>query len=348
MDLPTPFKSPMRSLSWLSKLFPGAAPALGARATPTADLYFLHGVGDLVGEDEAHPIRRLGNNLFAAGDAYVLLRYASEAELTRLQGAQRGRFFYVVDDDFGALAGDESLPTGYRSRIAAFTADVLPRILALEPEIVAPNRRLFAALGRSQGHIVEPAHGVINDDLDHFDRLEPLRLIFAGTRSHVADLAAAAPGIAAFLDRNPQGRLVTFLERYAPAPLDRHHQVDNRAALDWPRYKAVLTSERFHLALAPMRASAANLARSANKVNDHAAFGAAGLYSGIGPYCDRITHGRDGLLVGDTADDWQSALSGLASHSHRMRAIAQSGLQLARKHGNPLRLRQFWQRLLEL
>ncbi len=338
----------MRSLSWFSRLFPPAAPALGQRATPTADLYFLFGVGDLVGEDEAHPIRRLGNNLFAAGDRYVLLRYASGAEIAHLQGAQVGRFFYVVDDDFGALAGDESLPAGYRRRIAAFTADVLPRILALEPEIVAPNRRLFAAMGRSEGHIVEPAHGVINDDFGHFDRMNPLRLVFAGTRSHVADLADAAAGIAAFLDLNPQARLVTFLERYAPQPLDRHGQVDNRAALDWPHYKTVLTRERFHLALAPMRASAANLARSANKVNDHAAFGAAGLYGRIGPYCDRITHGRDGLLVGDGADDWQRALSELAAHPHRMRTIAQSGLQLARKRGNPLRLRQFWQRLLEV
>lgn len=348
MDPPMPFKSPMRSLSWLSRLVPGTAPAFGERATPSVDLYFLYGVADLVGEGKAYPIRRLGNNLFAAGDAYVLLRYGAEAELQHLESARRRCLFYVIDDDFAALAGDETLPTGYRRRMAAFAARVLPRILALEPEIVAPSRRLIAALGRPQGHIIEPAHAVISDDLSHFDRPDPLRLVFAATRSHAADLAAIAPGIAAFLDHHPQGRLVTFLGRHAPAPLDRHAQVDNRTALDWPDYKQVLMHERFHLALTPMRASPANLARSANKVNDHAAFGAAGLYSRIGPYCDRITHGRDGLLVGDSAEDWRSALSQFASHPDGMRTIAQAGIALAKKRGNPQRLRQFWKRLLEL
>jgi len=348
MNLPTPPRSPMRSFSWLSRLIPGAVPAFGERATPSADLYFLYGVADLVGEDAAHPIRRLGNNLFAAGSAYVLLRYAGEAELEHLESVRSRRFFYVIDDDFTALTRDETLPAGYRRRMAAFTVKILPRILALKPEIVAPSRRLIAVLGRSEGHIVEPAHGHLNDDLGHFDRLAPLRLVFAGTRSHAADLAVAAAGIAAFLDHHPQARLVTFLGRHAPPPLDRHAQVDNRPALDWPDYKAVLGAERFHLALAAMRASPANLARSANKVNDHAAFGAAGLYSRIGPYCDRITHGRDGLLVGDSAKDWQQALSELAPHPHRMRTIAQSGIELARKRGNPQHLRQFWQRRLDL
>jgi len=338
----------MQSLSWLSNLVAGAVPAFGERATPSTDLYFLYGVADLVGEDEAHPIRRLGNNLFAARGAYVLLRYAGEAELQHLESARRRRCFYVVDDDFAALAGDETLPAGYRRRMAEFTARTLPRILALAPEIVAPSRRVIAALGRSEGHIVEPAHGRLSDDLGHFDKPDRLRLVFAGTRSHAADLADAAPGIAAFLDRHPQARLVTFLGRHAPPPLDRHARVDNRTALDWPDYKAVLVRERFHLALAPMRASVVNLARSANKVNDHAAFGAAGLYSRIEPYCDRITDGRDGLLVGNSAEDWQRALGELAAHPDHMRAIAKAGLELARKRGNPQRLRQFWQRLLDL
>ncbi len=324
------------------------APAFGERPTPSADLYFLYGVGDLIGAAETRPIKRLGNNLFAAGERYVLVRYASPEELAHLDAARPRRFFYVVDDDFSALIADETLPADYRRRVAAFTVQALPNILALDPEIVAPNRRLFAALGRRDGHLVEPAHGALSDDFGHFDSLAPLRLVFAGTRSHAADLADVAAGIAAFLDKHPQARLVTFLGRHAPGPLNRHRQADNRPALDWPAYKALLTTERFHLAVAPMRASPANEARSANKLNDHAAFGAAGLYGRIGPYCDRITHGRDGLLVGDAPADWQEALSGLAGHPHRMRTIAQSGLALARKLGDPARLRQFWLRQLDL
>ncbi len=338
----------MRSFPWLSKLLSTAVPAFGVQPTPSVDLYFHYALADLIGNDGGYPIQRLGGNLFAADGHYVLIRYAAAAELTALQTARRERLIYVVDDDFAALVDDDALPGDYRRRMAAFTADVLPKILALDPLIAAPNRRLFAAFGRRDGLLIEPAHGPLNDDLDHFAHLEPLRLVFAGTRSHVADLTAVASGIATFLDRHPQARLVTFLDRHAPPPLDGHRQVENRAALDWPRYRQVLTTERFHLALAPFRPGKANEARSANKVNDHAAFGAAGLYGRIGPYRDRITHGADGLLVGDGPEDWLAALSELALQPHRMQAIARSGLALARKRGDPVRQRHFWLQQLGL
>ncbi len=323
-------------------------PAFGMQPTPSADLYFCYALADLIGDDEGHPIRRLGSNLYAVGERYVLIRYAAPSEVAVLEAARRERLFYVVDDNFAALIDDAGLPRDYRRRMAAFTRDVLRRILAMDPLIVAPNRRLFSAFGSKDGLTIEPAHGPLNDDLGHFATLEPLRLVFAGTRSHVADLAAVATGIATFLDRHPQARLVTFLDRYCPAPLDSHPQVDNRAGLDWPRYKQVLTAERFHLALAPFLPVAANEARSANKVNDHAAFGAAGLYGRIAPYRDRITHGADGLLVGGEPQDWLAALSELASQPHRMQAIARSGLALSRKVGDPARQRRFWLQQLGL
>ena len=329
----------MRSFPWLSRLL---VPAFGTQPTPSADLYFRYALADLIGDDGGRPVKRLGSNLYAAGERYVLIRYAAPAELAVLEAARRERLLYVVDDDFTALIDDAGLPRGYRRRMAAFARDVLPQILAMDPLIVAPNQRLFAAFGSKAGLLIEPAHGPLNDNLGHFASLKPLRLVFAGTRSHVADLAAVATGIATFLDGHPQARLVTFLERHCPPPLDSHPQVENRAALDWPRYQQVLTTERFHLALAPFLPVAANEARSANKVNDHAAFGAAGLYGRIAPYRDRITHGADGLLVGDGPQDWLAALSELASQPHRMQAIARSGLALARKLGDPARQRRFW------
>jgi hypothetical protein len=248
----------------------------------------------------------------------------------------------VIDDDFGAVAADSSQPRAYRRRIAAFATQVLPRILALDPAIVAPNRRLFEAFPGRQALLLDPAHGVLCTDFSHFEHTVPLRLVFAGTRSHAGDLAEVAEGAVRFLAEHPAARLVTFLGRSAPRPLRRHPQVDNRPALDWPAFKTVMASERFHLALAPFAPTPANEARSANKINDHASFGAVGLYGRIAPYVDRITHGKDGMLLEHAPSAWHEALTELAASPHRMRAMAEGGLALARRHGDPLRLRRFW------
>lgn len=332
----------MRLAGMISKLFSPAPPAFGQRPTPSADLYFVHGVADLLGNDAGRPIRQAGCNLFAAGNRFVLVRYATPAELDIIETPGCERLFYVVDDDFAALAADDGLPADYRRRLRAFMTAILPRILALNPVIVAPSRRLLTAFGGRDSLLLEPAHGPLNGDFSHFEAMMPLRLVFAGTRSHADDLAGVAPGVAKFLDRHPHARLVTFLDRHGPPPLSRHRQVDNRPALDWPHFKALLTRERFHVALAPFAPTPANQARSANKVNDHAAFGAAGLYGRIFPYFDRITHGRDGLLVDHGPEAWLAALSELAGNPHRMRTLAEAGLALARRHGDPARLRRFW------
>lgn len=326
----------------IADILPLSARPLGARATPTADIYFLYGLEGHVGADDGRPVRRLGPNLFGCGRRFVLVRYALPEELRSLEMAHPERVYYIIDDDLSAVTADTALPGGYRRRLESFVNRILPRILALQPVVLAPNRRLLAAFAGCETALLEPAHGPLCDDFSHFDRMRPLRLVFAGTRSHAGDLADVAAGVARFLDEHPSARLTTFLGHSAPAPLARHRLVENRPALDWPQFKAVMAGERFHLALAPFAFTPANNARSANKVNDHAAFGAAGLYGRIPPYIDRITHGRDGMLIDHTPEAWHEALGGLAANPHRTRAIAEAGLALARRHGDPARLRRFW------
>ena len=116
----------MRPVRMISRLFPPAPPAFGQRPTPSADLYFVHGVADLIGNDAGQPIRRVGCNLFAAGNRFVLVRYATPAELDIIATPACERLFYVVDDDFAALAADDALPGDYRRRLRAFMTTILP------------------------------------------------------------------------------------------------------------------------------------------------------------------------------------------------------------------------------
>jgi hypothetical protein len=103
-----------------------------------------------------------------------------------------------------------------------------------------------------------------------------------------------------------------------------------------------METERFHVALAPFRRIPTNECRSHNKVHDHAAFGAAGLYGDILPYRETVSNGGDGLLLPPDSGSWFDALDRLVRDpaSARRLAVAEAGLSRRARHPN--QLRAYW------
>jgi hypothetical protein len=180
------------------------------------------------------------------------------------------------------------------------------------------------------------------DDFDHFAESSPVRLVFTGSRSHVGDLEAIAPALERLCTSGPHIELTTFLGSAAPRRLRRLGNVVNRPALAWTAYREVMATDRFHIALAPFRRTATNECRSHNKVHDHAAFGAAGLYGDILPYRQILADGRDGLLLAPISEAWFEALARLIEDPASARRLAGSGAALSRRVGSPEQLRAFW------
>ena len=312
--------------------------------TPSADIYFLNAMR---GEVSAGAVRALGPNVYGAGDSYVVLRYANDRELARLEAARPRQVFYVIDDDLEALSRSDDLPADYRARLSAFVARSLPRILALADVVLAPNALLLTRFTDHQTGLVFPSHCSVSDGFDHFGD-GPLRLVFTGSRSHAGDLAVIAPALERLCTAWPQIELTTFLGPAAPPPLRRLGNVVNRPALPWPAYRRFMATARFHIALAPFRRTPTNQCRSHNKVNDHAAFGAAGLYGDILPYREIVSHGADGLLLPPDPDAWFEALATLLDDPASARRLAQAGGSLSRRSGSPALLRTFWRERLDL
>lgn len=330
-----------RGAAMLARLASRAAgPGWLKAVTPTADIYFLTAMGDLLTAEGG--VTALGPNVYGANRRFVVLRYASDAELALLEAARPRRVLYVIDDDLDALSRSGELPAGYRFRLAGFVERSLPRILAVADTVLAPNPLL---LRRFPGHatgIIQPSYCGVCEDFGHFEEGAALRLVFTGSRSHVADLEAIAPAIARLCSHHPDVGITTFLGPAAPAPLRRCGNVVNRAALSWASYRQVMARERFHVALAPFRRIPTNECRSHNKVHDHAAFGAAGLYGDIVPYRQTVGHGRDGLLLPSEPAAWFDALDRLARDPTSARRLAEAGAGLSRRIGDPAQLRAFW------
>lgn len=330
-----------RGADMLTRLtWQAARPAWLDSVTPTGDIYFLNAMDDLV--SDAGSVTAVGPNVYGANGRYVILRYANDAELAALEAARPQRVIYVIDDDLEALSRSDEVPAGYRSRLSAFVAGPLRRILALADLILAPSPLLLARFPDHRTGTIAPSHGSICENFDHFDATSPVSLVFTGTRSHGGDLEAIAPALERLCRSHPHVRLTTFLGSATPAPLRRLENVVNRSALPWPSYRRFMANNRFHVALAPFRRTPTNECRSHNKLHDHAAFGAAGLYGDIRPYRETVSHGHDGLLLPPEPEAWSEALARLVHDPAAARRLAEAGGALSRRIGNPGTLRAFW------
>jgi hypothetical protein len=214
--------------------------------------------------------------------------------------------------------------------------------------ILAPSELLLDRFSTHRRDAIAPSYCSVCESFEHFERLEQIDIVFTGTQSHLVDLEAVAEALLRLCRRYRQVRLTTFLGASAPRALRSLANIANRAPLAWPAYRRLMASVRFHIALAPFLPIPTNQCRSHNKIHDHAAFGAAGLYGNIRPYRAAVSHGRDGLVLEAEPDLWFDRLARLVEEPQRAASLARHGAALSRRLGDPARLRSFWLDRLDL
>ncbi len=324
--------------------------------TPSVEKYFLGPNRDLVASSTPFrrspetPIRRLGPHLFAKGETAVLIRHATDRELAMLERHRFRRLAYLLDDDLDAIARDPSINAAYRRRVAAFLEGPLHRILHLATDFVVPSIPLLERHADRTIHFLGPALTLSTPDMAHFATEETFRIVFLGTRSHLRDFSQLAPELGKFLKMHPDAHLDTFLGRWAPAELRGLPNATHHAPLKWPAFRRMLECRRWHVALAPMRHTDVNRARSWNKLLDHAAIGAATLITeGACPALDAaLDGGKSGLPLPGNPQCWREALEWLHRDRTRAAHLARTGAVRARRIAAPEATRNFWRRFLAM
>ena len=329
-------------------------------ATPTVDKYFLaalsgdvarfpFGAGVRDGR-RRRPVQRLGPHLYACGGSAVLIRHGTREELEILGSGRfdRGRCYFLIDDDLRALAEDPDVPADYRLRIRRRLMNEIPAILDMCANVAGPSEQIINAYPSHAGHLLEPCILRERRRFRHFRRSGRFRMIYAGTASHMADFGGIAPALADFCVAHEDVSLVTFLGKQAPEILKNRRNIRHFRPLRWPLFRRFMEHASFHVALAPMRKTAVNRARSFNKFLDHAMMGAAGVYSaGACPQIDRvIEHGKSGLLVDGPAGRWLEMLEELYRDRSMTADLAVQGARAAGRAGSRRRVRDFWRRRL--
>jgi glycosyltransferase involved in cell wall biosynthesis len=323
-----------------------------SQTTPTIDYYFLSALSSLVASgrtpEPGRPIVRLGQHTFAHGRLAVIFRYVTPEELERLRGLDPEVVYYLVDDMLPLAHACLELPAAYRRRLAHFTRNLLPRILDLNPTVIAPSRAILGLFPDHPYEYLDPALLAVAAKHHHFAAAGPFRLAFLGTRSHANGLDFLVPILEEVLTNGRDVTFTAFFGRYLPARIARLPGVENYAPMPWVDYRARMVGERFHALLAPLPDTPFNRGRSLTKLMEAAATGAALLASDRLPFSAAIEPGRDVLLLGDDPADWVREIRRLAAEREEARSLAEGAARLARRIGDPERLALFWRQRLGL
>jgi glycosyltransferase involved in cell wall biosynthesis len=81
--------------------------------------------------------------------------------------------------------------------------------------------------------------------------------------------------------------------------------------MPWKDYLAYSGTVTYQVGLAPCFDTEFNQARSHSKLFDITRLGAAGVYSNVTPYAEKIIHGETGYLCPNEPDKWAVALTRL-------------------------------------
>lgn len=316
--------------------------ASGRGSIPTASLYFSDAMSGLIGDRAGRPIRRVSPTVFACGDAAVVIRYVGARELAFLRRGGFKKIYLLIDDDLHALHDGDGLPADWRARLIAYRDGALRKLLELVTHVVAPSEPILQSYRRHHSLRLDPVQCHAAASLDHHGNAGRLDIVFAATRSHIEDLEFCAPAIAGFLARRPDAHLTTFLNGHAPAALRNLPNVTHLSPMSWEKYRAYVAGHRFHVAIAPALDTAFNRSRSLSRLHDHAAYGAAGLFSAQAPFAGAIADGASGRLLPNDPEAWQAALFDLAGNRDAARRLAAGGQHLSAAIGDRDRVRNFW------
>ena len=150
----------------------------------------------------------------------------------------------------------------------------------------------------------------------------PVVIGYAGTVTHASDLAMLEEVLERIAARHGNGVAFTFMgcatERIARLPGIRYIQFETT----FEAYARTLQETPIDIMLVPLEDNPFNRCKSNIKWLEYSSCGFAGIYADLPPYNDCVTHGKDGLLVGNDPGQWHDAIDLLISHPELRKSLA--------------------------
>lgn len=281
------------------------------RRLPTTDLYFAHALPHVAQKSgrSLPPVRQIGRHCFLMGRVAIVSRYVHPIEVAIVKMFKPDRVVYLIDDDLGAGISDHGLSKGYRKRLQNLKDKGLKAVLDITTDIIVPSEPLKEQFDDiADVHLLHPLWHRPFADLSHFPDVvsgqAPFKIAFLGTRSHLPDLATIQFELARLLKAYPKLEFHHRLGKEAPKVLASLPNAIAAPQVGWRTYREWIGTERFHLALYPLRPTKFNKARSTNKLFEHALTGAASLMSPSPATKDMLKGSLEEIFIEGDEQEW--------------------------------------------
>jgi hypothetical protein len=236
-----------------------------------------------------------------------------------------------MDDDLFDRAGFRVLPRKYAAKLRRLawyhrktivgwfqelwvsTPTLAERYASLKPQLIPL---------RPQARVVE--------------RIRSVTIGYHGTASHQQELLWLYPLIAELQSRYSH----TLVEVYGDSKVRELYsslpRVQVQHPVPWERYRQFTAGQHLDMLLCPLVDNSFNAARAAVKFFDAVRLGAVGLYSNRLPYATFVEDGKDGLLLGDSQQQWLGAIDRLLRQPQERDLLVAEARKRADTHVTPL------------
>ena len=253
----------------------------------------------------------------------VICRYASGAWLGALEAMPErlARVAFFMDDDLPLMMRDPALSAATRGKVAAHYGAYARRLGALAGEVWVSTPVLARRYADLSPRLLAP--------MPEADPPEPTAQAGRKVVYHGADVHGAERRfVMAVARRLAETGVDAEVEIVGDAALERSRgglaNVSIVPQLPWPGYLERARRQPAAISLAPLAASALNVARSPIKAFDAARLGAAGLFADMAPYSEFVHDGEDGLLLPMDVQAWADAIADLLARPARRLALAKA------------------------
>lgn len=233
---------------------------------------------------------------------------------------------YLLDDDIPSAAGASELPLFYGMKTTWRYARIRRMLGRLCSEVWVSTPELARRYASSAPRVCEPRYISPEPCRD-----EPVIYFYHGTWAHRREIEWLVPVVRQVQEIVPHA----WFEIMGTDRVRRLYRGIPRVRvvhpMPWADYLAYAGTVRYQVGLAMCFETNFNLARSHNKVFDITRLGAAGIYSEILPYAEKVAHGVTGLLCENTEEAWVKAITSLLRNGELSAAIHRQALQWCKK-----------------
>jgi len=252
------------------------------------------------------------------GTWVIIVRHASRRWLKELL-KHREKFTgvtYLKDDDIPAVLNARELPWYYALWTFGKYWKIRGLLSRVVSEVVVSTHELAGRYPEANAVVWEPHY----DDTSDYHP-ETLVYFYHATITHLSEMRWLVPVVRRVQHAVPNAWFEIIGNGEVARMFRGIPRVRVLHPMSWPDYQHYLASVRYDVGIAPLMDTAFNRARSHTKLYQITRAGAAGIYSDVPPYSEKVMDGQTGVLCRNHRYQWVRAIISLLGDPSRRKMI---------------------------